>query len=626
MEYRQLGSSGLRVPALSFGTGTFGGQGPLFSAWGTSDAAEARRLIDISLDAGVTLFDTADVYSNGASEAILGEAGRLAAEELAPLNHDGDRQGCVLEAGAVTTPKGFKEFYRKYRENGWNAVPFSPEFGGQGLPWSVAFGVQEMWQSANMGFGLCPLLNQGSIEALEVHGTDAQKETYLARMISGEWTGTMNLTEPQAGSDLALLKTKAVRQEDGTYLITGQKIFITYGEHDFTDNIIHFVLARTPDAPEGTKGISLFIVPKFIPDENGNPGIRNDVKCTGIEHKVGIHASPTCTMQYGDKGGATGYLVGKENEGLKCMFTMMNNARLSVGLQGVAIAERAYQHARAYAFDRRQGNAIDKETAAKFPGTVAIVHHPDVKRMLLTMKALTEAARGLAYEAAYYADLGQGGDAAAKARVDLMTPIVKSWCTDRACEVASLGVQIHGGMGFIEETGAGQYYRDVRILTIYEGTNGIQALDLHGRKVLRDQGAAAQAYSAEMKKTAGSLSGELAPAGEALAQGLSSLEKATAHLVALNDMARGAAVNTAYLDLFGTVAGAESLLRAARVAQGRRKEGAGESGDAAFYEAKVKTALFYAEHILPRHTAYAQIVLGAASAVADFNADLFHAA
>ena len=537
-------------------------------------------------------------------DVILQEAGRLAAEELAPLNHTGDGQGTVLRDGNVTTADGFKAFYDTYRENGWNAVPFTPEYGGQGLPWSLAFAVQEMWQAANMSFGLCPMLNQGAVDALEAHGTEDQKAVYLEKMISGEWTGTMNLTEPQAGSDLAQIKTKAEKQADGSYKITGQKIYITYGEHDFTDNIIHFVLARTPDAPAGVKGISLFLVPKFIPDENGKPGLRNDLVCTGVEHKLGIHASPTCTMQFGDQGGATGWLIGQENDGLKCMFTMMNNARLSVGLQGVALADRAYQHALAYAQDRKQGTAIDDKDGARIP----ISGHQDVKRMLLTMKALTEAGRAMAYHAAYYVDCAASGnddgDEKARSYVDLLTPIVKSWCTDRAVDVASLGVQVHGGMGFIEETGAAQYYRDARILPIYEGTNGIQALDLHGRKVLRDKGAVAFTYIEEMRALAETLQqdDDLEAAAVLFANAVAATDNATRHLLTL-DMKAGSAVNKAYLELFGYVVGAQMLLKTAQ-----------KTGDT---DAR-KVALFYVTNILPVAHSLAAIVENGADSILDY--------
>ena len=422
--------------------------------------------------------------------AILEEAARLASEVLAPLNQTGDQLGAKLEEGTVTTAPGFKDAYAQYRDGGWNAVPFPEEFGGQELPWALAFPVQEMWQGANLSFGLCPLLNQGAVDAILEHGSPEQKSFYLPKLISGEWTGTMNLTEPQAGSDLAAVKSRAEPQADGSYKIFGQKIFITYGEHDLSENIIHLVLARLPDAPEGVKGISLFIVPKFLED-----GTRNDLVCTGLEHKLGIHASPTCTMQFGETGGATGYLVGTAHQGIKYMFTMMNNARLSVGLQGVALAERATQKAVQFAAERIQG----KDPVSGAPLTID--RHPDVRRMLLTMKSLTMAGRAMAYEAAVLLDKARAGDESARTAGELLTPIVKSWCTDMACEVASIGVQVHGGMGFIEETGAAQYYRDARILPIYEGTNGIQANDLLFRKILRDEGTAVRHLYATLKSS-----------------------------------------------------------------------------------------------------------------------------
>ncbi|MEC7577494.1 MAG: acyl-CoA dehydrogenase family protein, partial [Pseudomonadota bacterium] len=419
------------------------------------------------------------------------EAAKLARDILAPLNRVGDEFPMECKDGVVITPPGFKDAYSQYCESGWNSVPFAPEYEGQGLPYTLSFPLQEMWQSANMSFSLCPLLNQGAIEAIEHHASDDVKQMFLPRMISGEWTGTMNLTEPQAGSDLSVVRTKAEPQADGMYKITGQKIYITFGEHDFSENIIHLVLARTPDAPEGVKGISLFVVPKFKLNADGSIGERNDLICSGIEHKLGIHASPTCTMTFGENGGATGYIVGEPNEGLKYMFTMMNMARLNVGLQGIAISERAYQAAKAYAADRTQGKNLKGESAN-------IIEHADVRRMLFTMKAYTEAARALAYEAAYYYDLSQQDDhkddPAAAARVALLTPVVKGWSTDISLDVTSLGVQVCGGMGFIEETGLAQYYRDARILPIYEGTNGIQAMDLVFRKTIMDKGAAFSAW------------------------------------------------------------------------------------------------------------------------------------
>lgn len=409
---------------------------------------------------------THDELDSETIDAILTEAAKLACDILAPLNASGDHHGAKLENGNVITAPGFKDAYAQYCEGGWNAVPFDPEYDGQGLPWAMAFPVQEMWQAANMSFGLCPLLNQGAVEAIYAHGSQELKDTYLPKLISGQWTGTMNLTEPQAGSDLGLVKAKAEKDQGDTYKITGQKIFITYGDHDMAGNIIHLVLARLPDAPDDVKGISLFVVPKIL-----NDGSANSLECIGLEHKLGIHASPTCTMQFD---GATGYLVGEAHQGLKYMFTMMNNARLSVGLQGVAIADRAYQHALSYAQERVQGKDIDGKRTT-------IDQHADIKRNLMTMRAQILAGRLMAYRAAIALD-------AKDPIVEILTPIVKSWCTDMSVEVASIGIQIHGGMGFIEETGAAQYLRDARILPIYEGTNGIQAMDLLFRKTVRDQG------------------------------------------------------------------------------------------------------------------------------------------
>jgi alkylation response protein AidB-like acyl-CoA dehydrogenase len=499
------------------------------------------------------------------ASAILEEASKLASDVLAPLNMIGDQQGARLEKGQVYTAKGFKEAYAAYREGGWNAVPFDPQYGGQGLPYALAFPIQEMWQSANMSFGLCPLLNQGAVEAILAHGTQAQKDFYLPKLITGEWTGTMNLTEAHAGSDLGLLRTKAERVGDGTYKISGQKIFITYGDHDMADNIIHLVLARIPDAPEDVKGISLFIVPKIL--ENG---ARNRVMCIGLEHKLGIHASPTCTMDFD---GATGYLVGAEHQGLKYMFTMMNNARLCVGLQGVAIAERAYQHALAYAQERMQGKSLSSGTR------VMINQHPDVKRMLMTMRAHILAGRALAYRAAVALDAAEHGGEEVKSVVDLLTPIVKAYCTDMAVEVASLGVQVHGGMGFIEETGAAQYYRDARILPIYEGTNGIQAADLVFRKVLRDDGAAAYAFMAEISSCSAGADLQL-------------LKDVTAHLVALKNaknMDEIAWLAMPYLKGFSLISGAAMLLRMQK---------SGSDADLA------EVSVFYQRNILPFARAY----------------------
>ncbi len=475
-------------------------------------------------------------------EAILDEAAKLSAEVLAPLNKSGDEQGAKLNNHDVQTASGFKDAYKAYCEGGWNAVPFNPEYGGQGLPWAITFPLQEMWQGANMSFGLCPLLTQGAVEAIETHGTEEQKQRYLPNLIEGSWTGTMNLTEPQAGSDLGLLRAKAEKQADGRYRISGQKIFITYGEHDMSDNIIHLVLARLPDAPEDVKGISLFIVPKILED-----GTRNTLHCIGLEHKLGIHASPTCTMEFD---GALGYLLGEEHAGLKCMFTMMNNARLSVGLQGVAIAEAAFQHAYSYAQERIQGKSFD--TAER----VSISHHADVRRMLLSMKSRVVAGRLMAYSAALSLDKALLGDDKARIRADLLTPLVKSWCTDMSVDVASLGVQIWGGMGFIEESGAAQFYRDARILPIYEGTNGIQAADLVFRKVLRDKGQAAFEIISEMD-------------GLVDAVHLLSLKTATEDLLELagqKDLDAVSWMATPYLNAFATIV-AGSLLQKASLSE-----------------------------------------------------------
>lgn len=534
-------------------------------------------------------------------EAVLEEGAKLAGEVLAPLNRSGDHEGARLEADGVKTPKGFADAYRRWVEGGWGSLAASTEYGGQGLPLALATAMQEMWNAANMSFGLCPILSQGTVEALSAHGTPEQKRLYLAKLVSGEWTGTMNLTEPQAGSDLNALKAKAVPQGDGTYLITGTKIFITYGDHDMAENIVHLVLARLPDAPAGTRGISLFLVPKFLVNADGSLGARNDAKCVGLEEKLGIHASPTCVMAYGEEGGAIGTLIGEENRGLACMFTMMNNARLLVGTQGVAIAEGAFQHALTYARERKQGRPAGSKLPA---GEMAeIVAHPDVRRMLLTMKSLTEAARAICYANAVAIDRAHhGADKAAReagqARADLLTPIAKSFSTDIGCEVASIGVQIHGGMGFVEETGAAQYYRDARILPIYEGTNGIQAIDLVTRKLPLGNGAVAKDFIAEMRETAArarrSNHADLVPIGTALDQGLDALGEATGYMLAKlkdtpDDCLAGA---SPYLRLFGTVAGGHFLTLGALVAA------EAEAGDA-FMQARLSTARFYAAQQLP---------------------------
>src|SRR5271165_18758 len=424
------------------------------------------------------------------AEAVLEEAAKLASEVLAPLNQPGDQQGASLTKGGVVAADGFGSAYRQFVENGWNGLAGDPEYGGQGLPALISAATVEIWNSANMSFALCPLLTAGATEALKQHGSRELKARYLAKMVSGEWTGTMNLTEPQAGSDLSAVRAKAVPEGDH-YRLYGQKIFITWGDHDMTDNVVHLVLARTPDAPEGVRGISLFLVPKFLIDAEGNPGERNDVRCVSLEHKLGIHASPTCVMSFGDSKGAIGYLVGQENKGLAHMFTMMNEARQKVGLQGIGIAERAYQAARDYARERVQGRSAGQKSGDR----VTIIHHPDVRRMLLTMKSQIEAMRAFGYVLAADIDVAHRHPDKAErerrqTRVDLLTPVLKGWCTELGVELASLAIQVFGGLGFIEETGAAQHLRDARIATIYEGTTGIQSADLVGRKLTMDNGRA----------------------------------------------------------------------------------------------------------------------------------------
>jgi alkylation response protein AidB-like acyl-CoA dehydrogenase len=531
-------------------------------------------------------------YESGDPEtvaAILEHAAGLAREVLAPLNDAGDREGARLDNGVVRTPAGFREAYSEFVAGGWNGLSAPEESGGQGLPLVVGAAASEMWNAANLAFALCPLLTTGAVHALERHGSPALKAAYLPKLVSGEWTGTMNLTEPQAGSDVGALKTRAVKDGD-RYRIAGQKIFITYGDHDLADNIIHLVLARTPGSPAGTRGISLFLVPKFLPDENGRPGRRNDVRCVSLEHKLGIHASPTAVLAFGDEEGAIGFLVGEEQRGMECMFTMMNDARLHVGLQGIAISERAYQQARDYALTRLQGVPVGKE------GPAPIVWHPDVRRMLLLMRSRTEAARALAYVTAAALDIAaHGADAAerarALARAELLVPMVKAWSTDLGVENASLAVQVHGGMGYIEETGVAQHYRDARIAPIYEGTNGIQALDLFGRKLLRDRGAAAHELIAEMRR--------LDRPGEELSRGINAVEAATNFLLEKSaaNPARAMAGATPYLDLFAAVAGGWLMARAASAASQKLRRG---EGDRRFLEGKLASARFYAEHVLPQ--------------------------
>lgn len=535
-------------------------------------------------------------------EAVIEEAGKLASGVLAPLNVQGDQLGSKVVDGGVIEAEGFSEAYQQFVEGGWGALPGNPEYGGMGLPEAVASVTAEMWAAANTSFALCPMLTVGAIGAIEAHASDELKQTYLENMITGTWTGTMNLTEPQAGSDLAAVRSKAVPEGDH-YRVSGTKIFITWGDHSMTENVIHLVLARTPDAPEGVKGISLFIVPKFLVNEDGSIGERNDVHCVSVEHKLGIHASPTCVMSFGDNDGAIGYLVGEENNGLAYMFTMMNHARLHVGMQGVALSDRAYQHAVAYAKDRTQG------TAPGMVGKSAIVHHPDVRRMLMVMRAFTESSRALNYVAAAELDKAHhASDPQVKAdatkRLELLTPIAKAWATEVSQEVTSLGVQIHGGMGFVEETGAAQYMRDARITTIYEGTTGIQANDLIGRKLIRDGANEFMKLLEEMKGT----QAELANAGDdfasiavALTDGMGQLEESAKWVMEnfqSNPQVPGAA-SVNFLMLAGTVIGGWLMAKSALIAQTKLSE------DEPFYSAKIVTARFYAEHIMSRSHGYA---------------------
>ncbi len=533
-------------------------------------------------------------------EAVLEEAAKLAAEVLDPINYSGDVQGAKIGPDGVIPADGFHEAYQQFIEGGWNSISGEVDYGGQGLPELLNTATQEMWNSANMSFALCPMLNGGAIEAISSAGSEQQRDTYLPKMISGEWTGTMNLTEPQAGSDLSAVRARAVPEGDH-YRVFGQKIFITWGEHNMTPNTIHLVLARTPDAPEGVKGISLFIVPKFLVNEDGSLGERNDVRAVSIEHKLGIHASPTCVMAFGDQEGAIGYLVGEENRGLAYMFIMMNEARFKVGLQGLAIGERAYQAASQYAKERVQGRPIGVKSGDR----VSIIHHPDVRRMLMTMKSQNEAMRALAYVVAKHLDLARyHADPALRkrhqARADLLIPVVKGWSTELGIEVASLGVQVHGGMGFIEETGASQYLRDARIATIYEGTTGIQAADLAGRKLSMDKGAAMRALIADIEGTIAELGDaagdDMAAIRTGLREGATALAEATDWILAHQDPDTVMAISVDYMMMTGYVCGAWQMGRAALAAQS--KLAAGE--DPSFYEAKLITARFYAEHILPK--------------------------
>lgn len=545
---------------------------------------------------------TADIVA-----AIIEEAGKLGTDVLDPINQTGDHEGCTFENGVVRTPKGFKEAYQQFIDGGWNSMPFDPKYGGQGLPWLISTATSEIWHAANMSFGLCPLLTGGAAELLSEHGSEDLKSVYLEKMVTGIWTGTMNLTEPHAGSDLAHIRTKATRDGDN-YRISGQKIYITYGEHDFTDNIVHMVLARTPDGPEGIKGISLFVVPKFLVDKDGSLGDRNDLRCASIEHKMGINGSPTAVMLYGENEGAVGYIVGEENRGIEYMFTMMNNARLAVGLEGVAIAERAYQRARSFAEDRNQGRAI----GGKSHEAVSIIHHPDVKRMLLSMRSQTEAVRALAYYVAGNLDIAhhhQDADVAQKAQafVDVLTPVVKAWSTDVGVDVANTGIQIHGGMGFIEETGASQHFRDARIAPIYEGTNGIQANDLVARKIGREGGLTAKLLITEMRASLA----EMASSHARMTAAIDALERATDWVVENyeTDPETTLAGAVPYLRLMGITVGGWLMVRSLEIVQRKRDQYPD------FADRKLASVRYYARYILPEAKGLAIAITEGSSAI-----------
>ena len=559
-------------------------------------------------------------------EPLLGEAARFIEDTIAPMNRNSDAQGSTWNDDfTVTTPDGFIDAYKKYVDAGWQSVPFDPAYGGGGFPWVMSIALQEMLNSACMSFALCPLLTQGAIDLIHHHADEAQKETWLRPLVSGEWSATMNLTEPDAGSDVGALRTKAELQDDGSYKISGQKIFITYGEHDLVDNIVHLVLARTPDAPPGTKGISTFIVPKYLLDEDGNPSVRNDVKCTSIEHKLGIHGSPTCVLQFGDDDGAVGYLIGEENRGMAYMFTMMNNARLAVGVQGLAIAERAYQDAVDYARERKQGRALGAPAGTSSP----IIEHPDVRRNLMTMRAYIEAMRGIAFLDAAAVDAEvhhpeESGREAAANRAALLTPITKAWCTDLGVELTSLAVQIHGGMGFVEETGVAQHYRDARINPIYEGTNGIQALDLVARKLPLDGGAVVATLLDEIDATAVEALGgneALQHMGAALTSTTATVRATTMKLIerlasAPADAFAGA---TPYLKMVGQLVGGWTLVLQALAAQTQINAGDTDARLAA----KVLTAGFYCDQLLPIAAAQESAVLASADVLMTLGPDEF---
>ena len=561
------------------------------------------------------------------AQAVLEECARFNEEVVAPLNVVGDLQPSSWKDGQVRTTAGFKEAFAQYVQGGWQGLQHPVDAGGQGLPKTIGAACVEMLNSANMSFALCPLLTDGAIEALLTAGSDDLKNIYLDKLVSGQWTGTMNLTEPQAGSDLALVRTRAERQGDGSYQVFGTKIFITYGEHDMAENIVHLVLARVAGAPEGVKGISLFVVPKFLVQADGALGARNDVHCVSIEHKLGIKASPTCVLQYGDQGGATGFLVGEENRGLEYMFIMMNAARYAVGLQGVAIAERAYQQAAAFAKERVQSRPVDGSVA----GSATIIHHPDVRRMLMTMRAYTQGCRAMALTAAAAFDAAHAHPDAQvrqdnQAFYEFMVPLIKGYSTEMSQEVTSLGVQVHGGMGFIEETGAAQHYRDAKILTIYEGTTAIQANDLVGRKTARDGGQAARGIASQIELTEQALKASGSDAAQAFAQRLQAAREDFLAVVAFVAASSKTAPNEVfagsvpYLMLAGNLVAGWQMGRALLAAEQLLAQSA---GDRAFLEAKVTTAHFYATHILVKTSALREEILHGASAVMALPQDSF---
>jgi len=570
-----------------------------------------RELVDFELLAQLPGFGE---VSLDLAEAVLDEAAKFANTVLSPLNRSGDLEGARWQDGQVLTAAGWRQAYTRFAADGWNSLSCPTQFGGQNLPRVLSALIEEMWNGANVAFALCPMLTRGAIDAIELRGSEAQRDKYLPKMVTGEWTGSMNLTEPQAGSDLSAVRTRAVPTGDGRFLLTGQKIFITYGEHDLTGNIVHMVLGRKAGAPDGVKGISLFLVPKFLVNADGSLGARNDVHCVSIEDKLGIHASPTCVLAFGQNGGAVAELVGEENRGLEYMFIMMNAARYSVGLEGVGISERAYQTALAYAHERIQGTEAGIRGGARVP----IVRHPDVRRMLMIMKSHTEAMRALAGVVAVSLDAARLHPRAAErerhqAFADLMIPVVKGWCTENSVDIASLGIQVHGGVGFVEETGAAQFLRDARITPIYEGTTGVQANDLIGRKLARDGGHAARTVSAEMRALAAELQSapDLAQPGAAFSAAIDALEHAIRYVVDnyATDI-RGVSVGAVpMLKLFGIVAGGWQLLRSASIAQRRLASPGGKGADAGFYAAKLMTSRFYADYVLSQASGLAHSIV-----------------